>query len=85
MIDLEGGEHPTRNKADIHQRERELWLTYRIMDAPKQCYSIRSDVTLQPDHYLGMLLEQGDTQAVDRHPAFLSCGLMNRIGSRRDR
>ena len=79
IIDLEGGEHPTRNKADIHQRERELWLTYRIMDAPKQCYSIGSDVTLQPDHYLGMLYEQGDTQAADRHPTFLSCGLINRI------
>ena len=26
-----------------------------------------------------MLFEQGDMQAVDRHPAFLSCGLMNRI------
>ena len=79
IVDLDGGEHPTRNKAELHQRERYLRLTYRIMDTAKQCYSIRSDVALQPDDYRGMLFEQGDAQAVDRHPAFLSCGIMNRI------
>ena len=79
IVDLDGGEHPTRNKADLHQRERDLWCTYRVMDVDKQSYGIRSDVTLQPEHYLGMLLEQGDTQVIDRHHAFTSCGLMNWI------
>ena len=79
IVDLDGGEHPTRNKADLHQRESDLWCTFRIMDLDKHSYSIRSDVTLQPDHFLGMLLEQGDTQVIDRHHAFTSCGLMNRI------
>ena len=79
IVDLDGGEHPTRNKTELHLRERQLWCTYRIMDAAKQCYSIRSDVTLQPEYYLGMLFEQGDTQSIDRHPAFISCGLINRI------
>ena len=49
------------------------------MDVEKHSYIIRSDVTLQPDQYLGMLIEQGATQVIDRHPAFISCGLMNRI------
>lgn len=79
IVDLDEGEHPTRNKADLHQREWDLWCTYRIMDLAKHSYSIRSDVTLQSDHYLGMLLEQGETQVIDRHHAFTSCGLMNRI------
>ena len=79
IVDLDGGEHPTRNKADLIQRERDVGCTYRMMDAAKQYYSIRSDVTLQPDYYRGMLYEQGDTQAFDRHVAFTSCGLMNRI------
>ena len=79
IVDLDGGEHPTRNKTDLHQRERDLWCTYRIMDTAKHHYSIRSDVTLNSDYYLGMLIEQGETQVIDRHPAFLSCGLMNRI------
>ena len=79
IVDLDGGEHPTRNKTDVHLRERQLWFTYRVMDAAKQCYSIRSDVTLQPEYYRGMLFEQGDTQTIDRHPAFISCGLINRI------
>ena len=55
IVDLDGGEHPTRNKTDLHQRERDLWCIFRIMDVAKHSYSIRSDVTLQPDHYLGML------------------------------
>ena len=79
IVDLDGGEHPTRNKAELNQRERELWCTFRIIDAAKRSYSIRSDVTLQPEYYLGMLLEQGVTQVDDRIPAFVSCGLMNRI------
>ena len=79
IVDLDGGEHPTRNKAELNQRERVLWCTFRIMDAAKRSYSIRSDVTLQPEYYLGMLLEQGVTQADDRIPAFVSCSLMNRI------
>ena len=79
IVDLDGGDHPTRNKTDLHQRERDLWCTFRMMDTAKHSYSVRSDVTLQPDHYLGMLFEQGDTQTIDRHIAFTSCGLMNRI------
>ena len=79
IVDLDGGEHSTRNKTDLHQRERELWCTYRIMDPVRHNYGIRSDVTLQPEYYRGMLFEQGDTQVIDRHPAFMSCGLMNRI------
>lgn len=79
IVDLDAGEHPTRNKAELFQRERDLRLTYRIMDTAKQCYSIRSDVSLQSDDYRGILFEQGDAQAVDRHPAFLSCGLVDRI------
>ena len=79
IVDLDGGEHLTRNKADLIQRERDVGCTYRMMDEAKQYYSIRSDVTLQPDYYRGMLYEQGDTQAFDRHVAFTSCGLMNRI------
>ena len=49
------------------------------LDSAKHYYSIRSDITLQPDYYRGMLFEQGDTQTIDRHAAFTSCGLMNRI------
>ena len=79
IIDLDGGEHPTRNKTDLHQRERDLWCAYRIMDVSKHSYGIRSDVTLQPDYYRGMLFEQGDTQLLDRHPASMACGLINRI------
>ena len=79
IVELDGGEHPTRNKTDLIQRERDVGCVFRIMDADKQYYCIRSDITLQPEYYRGMLLEQGDTQTIDRHPAFTSCGLMNRI------
>ena len=79
IVDSDGGQHPTRNKTNLHQWERDLWCTYRNTNAGKHNYSISSEVTLQPDNYLGMPFEQGDRQAVDRHSAFISCGLMSRI------
>ena len=79
IVDLDGGEHPTRNKTDLHQRERDLGFVFRAMDAQKRNYSIRADVTLQADYYRSMLFEQGDTQLEDRHTAFTACGLMNRV------
>ena len=79
IVDLDGGEHPTRNKTDLHQRERDLGFVFRAMDVQKRNYSVRADVTLQADYYRSMLFEQGDTQLEDRHVAFTACGLMNRV------
>ena len=79
IVDLDGGEHPTRNKTDLHQRERDLGFVFRAMDSQKRNYSVRSDITLQADYYRSMLFEQGDTQLEDRHAAFTACGLMNRV------
>lgn len=78
IVDLDAVEHPTRNKTDLHQRERDLGLVFRAIDVQKRNYSIRSDVTLQAEFYRIMLFEQGDTQIEHRHAASTACGLMNR-------
>ena len=63
IVDLDGGRHPTRTKADITQREKELFFLFRAMDQKKQDHRISPDVTLQPGH---------------RHEAFAACSLVGR-------
>ena len=41
IVDLDRGEHPTRNKTDLHQRERDLGFVFRAVDAQKRNYSVR--------------------------------------------
>ena len=79
ILDLNGVKHSTRNKTDIAQRERDLHMVFRAMDAEKMDYSITTDFVLQPEVYRAMLCEQGDSQADNRHLAFISCGLISRI------
>ena len=79
ILDLNGVKHLTRNKSDIAQREKDLHMVFRAMDAEKMDYSITADFVLQPEVYRAMLCEQGDSQADNRHLAFISCGLINRI------
>ena len=79
ILDLNGVKHLTRNKTDIAQREKDLRMVFRAMDAEKMDYSITTDFVLQPEVYRDMLCEQGDSQANNRHLAFISCGLISRI------
>ena len=79
LLDLDGVKHPTRNKTDIAQRERDLYFVFRAMDPEKLEYSISTDLVLQPELYRSMVCEQGDTQSDDRHSAFMSCGLISRV------
>jgi hypothetical protein len=71
--------HPTRNKSDIAVRERELHFMLRAMDTERREYAITTDLALQTEVYRRMLCEQGETQAEDRIPAFMSCGLISRV------
>lgn len=79
IIDLDGGRHITRTKADISQREKDLFFGYRAMDLPRQDYAISPDVTLQPEEYRSMLCEQYETQSGHRHEAFAACALVGRV------
>ena len=79
LLDLDNVRHVTRNKTDIHQREKDLYFTFRAMDIEKWDYSISSDVVLQPKEYLSMLSEQGDTRSGNRHLAFTACGLISMV------
>jgi hypothetical protein len=51
----------------------------RAMEKERREYGITSDLALQAEVYRRMKCEQGDTQAEDRIPTFMSCGLMSRI------
>jgi hypothetical protein len=79
LLDLDCVRHPTRNKSEIAQRERELHFLFRAMDSGKKEYCVAADVTLQTEVYRRLLCEQGDTQAEDRTQPFLSCGLISRV------
>ena len=79
LLDLDGVRHVTRNKTDIHQREKDLYFVFRAMDVEKWDYCISSDVVLQPKEYLSMLSEQGDIRSGNRHLAFTACGLISMV------
>jgi hypothetical protein len=79
VLDLDGIRHPTRSKVDLAVREKELHFTLRAMDKDRREYSITLDMSLQTEVYWSMLCDQWDTLAEDRIPAFLSCGLINRV------
>ena len=79
LLDLNGNKLYTRNKSDIPQREKDLSFIFRAMDKSKMDYSTTTDFVLQTEVYRCMLCEQGDTQAEDRHEAFISCGLISRV------
>lgn len=79
LLDLNGNKLFTRNKSDIPQREKDLSFLLRAMDKSKMDYSTTTDLVLQTEVYRCMLCEQGDTQADDRHNAFMSCGLISRV------
>lgn len=51
----------------------------RAMDTERREYAITTDLALQTEVYRRMLCEQGETQAEDRIPAFMSCGLISRV------
>ena len=79
ILDLDGVKHYTRNKTDLHQREKDLYFTFRAMDADKWDYSISPDWVLQVVEYQRMLLEQAENRSGNRHESFTSCGLMSRV------
>lgn len=80
IIDLEGVRHPTRNKTDVAQREKDLAFAFRAMDSVKWPFFMTSDCTVQVEEYLSVLLEQGKTREIYRNPAFHTCSLLDRIG-----
>ena len=79
IVDLDGGKHATRTKADISQREKELYYVFRATDPQKQDHCISPDVTLQPEEYRSMICEQYETQSGHRHEAFAACSLVGRV------
>jgi hypothetical protein len=81
LQDLDDQRHFTRNKTDVAKRELELNFIFRAMDIGRRDYCMSTDLILQTESYRGMLCEQGDTIPNDRHEAFMSCGIMSRIGS----
>lgn len=81
MVDLEGVQRSTRNKADLHQRELDLHFVFRAMDVEKWDYSMSTDLVLTPEAYRSMVCEQAISQTEDQHPAFTACGLISRVQS----
>ena len=79
ILDLDGMRHPTRNKTDLATREKDLGLCFRSMDPDRWEFAMGADCLLQPEDYRCMVLEQGRTRSDLRHPAFTSCGLLDRI------
>jgi hypothetical protein len=52
ITDLDDAIYPTRNKTDLVQRERELYLILRMMDVAKSgCMTMTTDMVIQPEVY----------------------------------
>jgi hypothetical protein len=79
MTDLDEVTYPTRNKTDLVQRERELFLLLRMMDVDKREYVMTTDMVIQPEVYRSTLCEMSDSQPEDVHPAFAACSLISRM------
>ena len=79
IVDLDGGRHPTRTKADITQRVKELFFLFQAMDQKKQDHCISPDVTLQSEECRSMICEQYETQSGHRHEAFAACSFVGRV------
>jgi hypothetical protein len=81
LQDLDDRRHFSRNKTDVAKRELELKFIFRAMDDGKMDYCTTTDLVLQTESYRSMICEQGDTIPRDRHKAFMSCGIISRVGS----
>lgn len=79
MTDLDEATYPTRNKTDLVQRERDLFLILRMMDLDKREYAMTTDMVIQPELYRCTLCEMCDMQPEDVIPTFVSCVLISRI------
>jgi hypothetical protein len=51
------------------------------MDDGKRDYCTTTDLILQTESHRSMICEQGVTIPMDRHEAFMSCGIISRVGS----
>ena len=79
MTDLDEVTYPTRNKTDLVQRERELYLILRMMDVAKHEYVMTTDMVIQPEVYRSTICEMSDSQPEDVIPAFAACSLISRM------
>jgi hypothetical protein len=79
MTDLDEVTYLTRNKTDLVQRERELYLILRMMDMAKREYVMTTDMVIQPEIYRSTLCEMSDSQPEDVHVAFTACSLISRM------
>ena len=79
ITDLEGVVRLTRNKTDLHSREKDLRFGFRAVDNQRWVHLMGGDWTLQPIEYTRMVTEQSQTRSGNRDPAFLSCGLLARV------
>jgi hypothetical protein len=79
MTDLDEATYPTRNKTDLVQRERELFLLLRMMDVNKREYVMTTDMVIQPEVFRSTLREMSDSQPEDMHPAFAARSLISRM------
>ena len=79
ITDLEGVVRLTRNKTDLHSREKDLRFGFRAVDSQRWVHLMGGDWCLQPIEYARMVTEQSQTRSVNRDPAFSSCGLLARV------
>jgi hypothetical protein len=79
MTDLDEVTYPTRNKTDLVQREREIYLILRMMDFARREYVMTTDMVIQPEVYRSTLSEMSDSQPEDVHAAFVACRLISRM------
>ena len=79
MTDLDEVTYLTRNKTDLVQRERELYLILRMMDVAKREYVMTSDMVIHPEVYRSTICEMSDSQPEDINHAFTACSLISRM------
>lgn len=80
ILDLDGGVHYTRSKADLIQREKDLRFAFRAIGRERWEFVMGSDLLLQPERSIALasrdikMKQQGILRSDKRNTAFKSCG-----------
>ena len=79
ILDLDGGIHYTRSKADLIQREKDLRFAFRAIQRERWEFVMGSDLLLRPEEYRIMIKQQGRLRSDRRHSAFKSYGHYDKV------
>ena len=79
LIDLDGVGRATRIKTDVPAREADLAVVFRVVEQGRWPVLMGADFHLHVSRYNDMVIDQSVRPASRRDPAFLTCGLLDRI------